>query len=75
MSEIIWSDITEQQLKHLNSLDGIFIFVSREISKDRLVQLIKKYLVKANLVIGIVNEPYIFGFENQSQFKTFDISR
>lgn len=74
MIEINWSNISDEEIELLNSLDAIFIAAPREISDARLLQLTKKYLPKGNIVLGTANEPYIAGFENQPQFKALDIS-
>jgi len=74
MTEINWSKISDAELKLLDGLNAIFIAAPREISDSRLLQLIKKYLPKGNIVIGVANETYISGFENQPQFKTLKIS-
>jgi deoxycytidylate deaminase len=39
------------------------------MSVKRFTQLVKHYLPKGNIVIGISNEEYVVGFENQPQFR------
>lgn len=47
----------------------IFLAAPREMSAARFKEIIKHYLPKAPLIIGISKEPYVIGFENQPQFK------
>ncbi len=74
MNEINWSDITQSEINLLNSLDATFIAAPRVVSDARLLQMIKKYLPKGNIVLGVANENYILGFENQPQFSTLKIA-
>ena len=52
-----------------DELNAIFIAAPREMSIKRFTQIVKHYLPKANIVLGIAKEKYVLGFENQSQFK------
>lgn len=72
--KIKWSDIAFGDKKIINDLNAIFIAPSREISKKRFIQIVKKYLPVGNIVIGSTDSEFIDDFENQSQFKTFRIS-
>ena len=74
MTEINWQSISTNQIKQLNDLQAIFIPAPREISDARLLQLVKTYLPKANIILGVANEQYVRGFDGQSQFKTLDIT-
>ncbi len=65
-----WNDIAFASKKPLSSLKATFISAPREMSEKRIIQLVKKYLPKGNIIIGIAREKYISGFENQPQFKT-----
>ncbi len=49
-----------------------FIMAPRAISEERIKQLIKSYLPKGDVVLGIAKEQYIDGFSNQPQFKTLE---
>lgn len=49
-----------------------FILAPREMSSARIRDLLKKYLVRTNILFGIAQEGYIQGFENQPQFRTLD---
>ncbi len=52
--------------------DPIFLVAPREISQARFKQIIKHYLPKAPLVIGISKESYVVGFEGQPQFRMLE---
>jgi deoxycytidylate deaminase len=67
-----WSEIVFQSKSELKDKDYIFIAGSREISKKRLVQIIKEYLPNGNLLIGILKSEYIDGFEGQPQFRSMN---
>lgn len=68
-----WSDLAFGSKKALKDLRATFIAAPRELSLQRITQLIKTYLPKGNLVVGIAKEPYILGFEGQPQFRTLQI--
>lgn len=68
--DLLWSDFAFGSKKPLNILQATFIAAPREISVKRFTQLIKTYLPKGNIVLGIASEPYILGFEGQPQFRT-----
>ncbi len=68
--QIYWSDLAFASKKNLRDLHATFIATPREMSIARFTQLIKKYLPSGNIVVGIADEKYIKGFENQPQFKT-----
>lgn len=57
MSNFDWADIK------------IFIAAPREMSAGRFTEIVKHYLPKGNIVVGISEEEYVVGFENQIQFK------
>lgn len=65
-----WNEIVFKDKSELKKKAYIFIAGSREISIKRLTELIKSYLPKGNLLIGILKEEYIDGFEGQPHFKT-----
>ena len=46
----------------------------REMSVARFKQVVKHYLPKAPLIVGISKEPYVVGFEGQSQFAMLERS-
>lgn len=57
MSEFNWGDIK------------IFIAAPRELSARRFTEIVKHYLPKGNIVLGISEEEYVVGFEDQPHFK------
>ncbi|MDB5178318.1 MAG: hypothetical protein JWN01_261 [Patescibacteria group bacterium] len=65
-----WSDMAFQSKKPLNELKATFIAAPREISVKRFTQLIKTYLPRGNIILGLAKEDYIAGFEGQPQFRT-----
>lgn len=65
-----WADLAFGSKKTVNALKPIFIAAPREMSTVRFTQLVKTYLPKGNIVLGIAKEPYIAGFEDQPQFQT-----
>lgn len=69
-----WADVAFADKKPLKILHAIFIAAPRTISNKRLTQLVKTYLAKGNVVIGIAAEPYIDGFDGQPQFETLQLS-
>lgn len=67
-----WSDLAFGDKKPVRSLKATFIMAPRELSSARLKELIKAYLPKGNIVIGVSQEPYVLGFEDQPQFRMTD---
>nr|AIA13363.1 Cytidine and deoxycytidylate deaminase zinc-binding region [uncultured bacterium] len=65
-----WHEIAFNSKKPINVLKPIFIAAPREISAKRFKELIKTYLPKGNILLGIAKEKYIDGFEGQQQFRT-----
>lgn len=64
-----WNDLAFGNKKPIRNLNAIFIAAPREISTKRFTQLIKNYLPKGHIVLGLAKEPYVYGLENQLQFK------
>ena len=50
-------------------INAIFIAAPRELSTKRFTQIVKHYLPKADIVLGIAREEYVDGFEGQVQFR------
>ncbi len=67
-----WLDLAFGSKKAVRELKALFIAAPRELSPKRFTQLVKTYLPKHNLVLGLAKEPFISGFEDQAQFKTLD---
>lgn len=65
-----WSDLAFGDKKPINRLNATFLAAPRELSKRRFTEIVKQFLPTNNLVVGIADEDYILGFENQAQFKT-----
>lgn len=68
--ELQWSSLAFGSKKPINKLKATFIAAPRLMSVARFTQLIREYLPKGNIVLGIASEPYILGFEGQPHFKT-----
>lgn len=64
-----WSDIVFSSKKPLNDLRAVFILAPREMSVKRYKQIIKQHIATSNIVLGISDEEYVLGFENQPQFQ------
>lgn len=67
------SGLTSNQAE-INTLQAIFIAAPREMSAERFRQIVKHYLPKANLILGVSTETHVVGFEDQLQFKMLDLS-
>ncbi|HEV7453953.1 MAG TPA: deaminase [Candidatus Saccharimonadales bacterium] len=70
-----WSELAFASKKPIHELNAIFIAAPRDISHKRFIQIVKQYLPKGNLVLGLAKEAYIDGFEGQPQFKTLETDR
>ncbi len=64
-----WGTLAFSSKKPIKSLRAIFIAAPREISTDRFTQIIKEYLPKAHIVLGIAKETHVEGLEDQPQFR------
>jgi dCMP deaminase len=67
-----WSDLAFASKKPVNQLRATFIAAPRELSALRFTELVKLYLPKANIVLGLAKEPFVLGLENQPQFKMLE---
>lgn len=67
-----WSELAFGSKKTANQLKAIFIAAPRDLSAARFTQLIKEYLPKGNLLLGLAKEPYVLGLEDQAQFKMLE---
>lgn len=63
-----WAELAFDSKKPLRELQAIFLAAPREISTKRFIEIVKAYLPKANVVIGIAKEPYVLGLEERPQF-------
>lgn len=68
--EFDWDNLAFGSKKELRSLNAIFIAAPREVSINRFTQLVREYLPKGNILLGIAKEDYIEGFDDQPQFKS-----
>lgn len=64
-----WGDLAFGSKKPINNLKATFIAATRELSPQRFTQLVKTYLPKGNIVLGVAKEPFVLGFEGQPQFR------
>lgn len=64
-----WSDFAFGSKKPINELRATFVAAPREISEKRLAQLIRTYLPKGNIVLGLAKESHVEGLEAQPQFR------
>lgn len=69
-----WSDLAFASKKPLRDLEATFIAAPREISLVRFKQLIKMYLPKGNIVLGMSTQSYIGGKTGQPQFRSLQIN-
>lgn len=63
-----WNELAFGSKKPVNELKATFIAAPRELSPARFTQLLKEYLPKGNIVLGLAKEPFVLGLENQPQF-------
>lgn len=63
-----WAELVFKSKKPLSELKATFIAAPRQISTARFTQLLKEYLPKGNIILGVSKEGYVDGFEDQPQF-------
>lgn len=68
-----WADLVFADKKPISKLAATFMSAPREISESRFKQLIKQYLPKGAIVLGLAKESYVDGFENQPQFRMLQL--
>lgn len=68
-----WTELAFGSKKALSSQRAIFIAAPRTLSPARLKQLIKTYLPKGHIVLGLAKEEYVLGLEGQPQFKMLQL--
>ncbi|MFZ1250472.1 MAG: deaminase [Candidatus Microsaccharimonas sp.] len=66
--EFDWSDLAFGSKRPLKDLKATFIAAPREISQVRFTQIVKEYLPKGNIILGISKEAFVEGLEGQPQF-------
>src|SRR5688572_11688257 len=67
-----WADLAFANKKPLRELNATFIVAPREMSTKRFAQIIKEYLPKGNILLGLAKEPYVDGLEGQAQFRMLE---
>jgi len=70
MIDYNWADLAFESKKPLSSLKAVFIAAPREMSAARFIHIVKDYLPKGPIILGLAKEDFIDGFEGQPQFKT-----
>jgi len=68
-----WADLAFSSKKEVRNLNATFVAAPRVMSAVRFTKLIKSHLPSGHIIVGIANEEYIDGFENQPQFRTLRI--
>lgn len=58
--------------KEIKELRATFVAAPRQMSAVRFKELVKQYLLKGNIVLGLAKEDYVQGFESQPQFRMLD---
>lgn len=69
-----WTKLAFATKKPVNSLEAVFIAAPRDISAERFKQLIKDYLPKNNIILGLAKESSVDGFDNQPQFHMLQVA-
>lgn len=69
-----WNALAFSSKKPIRELRATFIMAPREISLERFKELIKTYLPKGNILLGLAKEDFVIGFEDQPQFKMLEIA-
>jgi len=67
-----WTELAFASKKPLKDLHAVFLAAPRALSTRRFTQIVKEYLPKANLVVGIAKEPHVLGLEDCLQFTMLD---
>lgn len=65
-----WSDFAFGSRKTLSALNAFYIPAPREMSPKRFAQLVKAYLPKGNILLGLSKEYFVAELEGQPQFAT-----
>lgn len=63
-----WADFAFASKKAIRDLNATFIAAPRTMSANRFKELIKTYLPKGNIILGLSKEPYVEGLEDRPQF-------
>lgn len=63
-----WAKLAFSSKRPLTTLKATFIAAPREISQARFIQLVKEYLPKGHILLGISKEDFVEGLDGQPQF-------
>lgn len=74
MNEYDWADLAFSSKKPIKELHATFFAAFREMSSGRFIELVKRYLVRGPIVLGVSKEKYVVGFEGQPQFRMAALS-
>lgn len=69
-TELRWSNFSEDTKASLRASKAVFVMAPREMSDERLVQLVKENLSKGNVIFGVAEEEFVDGFSGQAHFRT-----
>lgn len=64
-----WNELAFGSKKPVNELNATFIAAPRELSQARLKQLVREWLPRGNILLGLAKEPYVLDLEDCPQFK------
>lgn len=65
-----WAELAFASKKAVRDLNATFIAAPRTMSSRRFKDLVKTYLPKGDIILGLAKEPYIEGLEDRPQFTT-----
>ncbi len=63
-----WAELAFSSKRPLSSLKATFIAAPREISEARFIQLVKQYLPKGHILLGLSKEDFVDDLDGQPQF-------
>lgn len=62
--------LDEQAIEQLRHKKAILVLAPRAMSRQRIIELLKPYIRRGQVIFGIANEEYVVDFEGQLQFTT-----
>lgn len=63
-----WAELAFSSKKAVRDLSATFIAAPRSLSAARFKEIVKAYLPKGNIILGLAKEPYVEGLEDRPQF-------
>lgn len=72
MTNYYWDEIAFKNKDTIREKNYVFIAGFRQLSSQRIIEIIKENIVKSNILVGILKDEYIEGFDNQAQFKVMN---